>query len=64
MTVQSLWQTVSKLLKDEDGSAEIIGLALILLFVVLAVSGRIKNLGATMDSGISSLDQDMQNALQ
>jgi Flp pilus assembly pilin Flp len=61
---KALLQTVTRFLEDEDGSAEIIGLALILLFVVLAVSGRIKNLGATMDNGISSLDQQMQQALQ
>ena len=48
---------------DENGSAEIIGLVLILLFVVLAVSGKIKDLGSTMKGGIGNLDTEMKGAL-
>ena len=45
------------------GSAEIIGLVLILIFVILVAAPKIKDLGATMSNGVQDLNTQMQNEL-
>jgi len=52
-----------KLLKDKRGSAEIIAFAIILIFVILALAPKIKDIGTTIQSGTDTLNQDLSQQL-
>jgi len=54
---------VKKFLKDKRGSSEIIAFAIILIFVILALAPKIKDIGSTIQSGMDTLNQDLSQQL-
>lgn len=54
---------VKKFLKDKRGSAEIIAFAIILIFVILALAPKIKDIGSTIQQGTDNLNQELGEQL-
>lgn len=55
-------ETVKKHLKSSKGN-EMIALALVLIFIILAATPYLKNLGKTTGDGISNLNTQMSEVL-
>jgi hypothetical protein len=49
--------------KDKKGSAEIIAFAILLMFIIIALAPKIKDIGSTISSGTDTLNQDLQQQL-
>lgn len=60
--LKAIFERIKGILKDKKGN-EIVAIALILLFIILAAAPYIRNLGQTTSSGISNLNSQMQQVL-
>ncbi|WP_083768255.1 flagellin [Thermoanaerobacter mathranii] len=60
--IRKVKEYVKKALCNTRGN-EIVAIALILLFIILAAAPYIRNLGQTTSTGISNLNSQMQQVL-
>ncbi|TYP56820.1 flagellin [Thermosediminibacter litoriperuensis] len=60
--VRKVKESVKKVLSNTRGN-EIVAIALILLFIILAAAPYIRNLGQTTSTGISNLNTQMEQVL-
>ena len=54
--------TIKKYLSNRKGN-EIVAIALVLIFIILAAAGPLRNLGDTTSDGIEGLDSQMKQVL-
>ncbi|KUK11526.1 MAG: Uncharacterized protein XD50_0309 [Clostridia bacterium 41_269] len=60
--LQKIRDSIKKFKENRKGN-EIVAVALILLFIILAVAPFIRNLGQTTGQGVNNLNSEMQNVL-
>jgi|GEM_PF-1183778 len=60
--VKKIREALRRVLSDRKGN-EIVAIALILLFIILAAAPYIRSLGNTTSSGIQNLNSQMQQVL-
>ena len=60
--LKAIFERVKGVIKNKKGN-EIVAIALILLFIILAAAPYIRNLGQTTSTGISNLNTQMQQVL-
>lgn len=60
--LRNLFQRVKEAVCNKKGN-EIVAIALILLFIILAAAPYIRNLGQTTSTGISNLNTQMEQVL-
>ncbi|NLC11774.1 MAG: flagellin [Firmicutes bacterium] len=54
--------TIKKYFSNRKGN-EIVAIALVLIFIILAAAGPLRNLGDTTSKGVSNLNTQMENVL-
>jgi hypothetical protein len=60
--LKNLYERIKGAVCNKKGN-EIVAIALILLFIILAAAPYIRNLGQTTSTGISNLNSQMQQVL-
>jgi len=61
--IKKVIKRVKESICNNRGANEIVAMALILLFIILAAAPYIRNLGQTTSNGISNLNTQMEQVL-
>lgn len=61
--LNDMFKRIKEKIKEKKASAEMVAFVLLLLFVILAIAPKVKDIGSTMSEGIEQLNNDLDAEL-